>query len=70
MSVMEWIAYWLLVIGGVNWGIYGVSRLLKNPFDLVTAIFGFAPWLGNVVFVLVGVSGIVAFYTGIKLLMK
>ena len=35
MGVVDKIALWLLIIGGLNWGLVGLFE-----FDLVAAIFG------------------------------
>lgn len=69
MTVLEWIAYWLLVIGGVSWGVLGISRFMGSSFELVQAIFRVS-WLTNTVYILVGVAGFVGVITGIKLLTK
>lgn len=67
MTLFDWIAYFLVVIGALNWGIYGVSRLIKRPFDLVTSLLGTGV-LSNILFILVGIAGIVGFITAIKLM--
>jgi uncharacterized membrane protein YuzA (DUF378 family) len=48
-----WVAFWLLVVGGLNWLLVGLFR-----FDLVAAIFGADSLAARVVYVLVGVSAI------------
>ena len=35
MSVLDWIALILVIVGGLNWGLVGIFS-----FDLVAAIFG------------------------------
>ena len=55
------------VIGGLNWGIVGVSNFINKPFDLVTYLFtdlmGLAD-VTNFVYVLVGLAALcVAFLT-------
>lgn len=71
MSWYDWIAFWFVTVGALNWGVYGVSRLLGKSFDLVT-------WLGqatsmtlaNILFLIVGIFGLLAVITGIKLAIK
>lgn len=46
-----WIAFWVMVIGGLNWGLIGLFR-----FDLVAAIFGEMSAASRVVYTLVGVA--------------
>ncbi len=52
-SVIDWIAYILVIIGAINWGLVGLFDL-----NLVNLIFGSIAWLEVVVYVLVGLSGI------------
>lgn len=43
----------LLVVGGINWGLYGLLGL-----DLVAKIFGGGTVVAKLVYTLVGVSGV------------
>lgn len=78
MRFYDWIAYVILVLGGINWGIYGVSRLFNKQFDLIAWIFGNGsagglinvPMLGYILYILVGLSGLYAIYTGVKIALK
>jgi uncharacterized membrane protein YuzA (DUF378 family) len=47
------IAWWLVIVGAVNWLLVGLLGL-----DLVWLIFGFMPILQKLVYVLVGLSGV------------
>lgn len=62
MNALDWIAWLLLVIGGLNWGLIGLVG-----FDVVAAIFGTMSLLARLVYVLVGLS---ALYLLIKAPMK
>lgn len=59
MSVLDWIAMILLVIGGLNWGLVGIAN-----FDLVGAIFqgtnevGSDATLAKIIYVLVGLAAL------------
>ena len=59
MSTLHRIALVLVIIGALNWGLVGLFQ-----FDLVAALFGGqdAP-LSRLVYVLVGISGIVVALT-------
>ncbi|MQW92172.1 DUF378 domain-containing protein [Acinetobacter wanghuae] len=61
-GTIDWIAYVLAIIGGLNWGLVGAFN-----FDLVAAIFGEMSTLSRIVYVLVGLSAIYLIYTGTKL---
>lgn len=54
MKVMDIVAAVLLVVGGLNWGLWGAFE-----FDLVAAIFGGnTAALSKVVYVLVGAAAV------------
>lgn len=53
---MKWlhkVAYLLLFVGGLNWGLVGLFQ-----FNLVSALFGMWPMLETLVYVLVGASAL------------
>lgn len=53
MKALDWVAYVLVVIGALNWGLVGFFN-----FDLVATIFGAASAISRIVYALVGLSGI------------
>ncbi|MBN1644999.1 DUF378 domain-containing protein [Candidatus Woesearchaeota archaeon] len=57
MNVLDWIAFVLVVIGSVNWGLVGLFK-----FNLVTTILGSIPILETIVYVLVGIAGLYLIY--------
>lgn len=65
LSVLDWIAFILLVIGGLNWGLVGVFK-----FDLVKAIFGDMSVVSRIIYILVGVAALYAIYFLVKVCMK
>jgi uncharacterized protein len=56
MSVWGMIAGILVIIGGLNWGLFGLTGM-----DIVKLLFGSVPWLAEIVYVLIGLS---ALYVG------
>ena len=50
---VDWIAYILVIIGGLNWGLWGVGH-----WNLVKIIFGRVPVLETIVYILVGLSAL------------
>lgn len=58
MDIIEKIALVLVIIGGLNWGLYGLFGL-----DLVATIFGSMTILSKIVYVLVGLSALYATFT-------
>lgn len=50
-KMLHMVAYVLLFVGGLNWGLVGLFNL-----DLVDLIFGAWPIVAKLVYILVGVS--------------
>lgn len=53
MSVLNWIALILIIVGGINWGLVGLFS-----FNLVAAIFGDMSWFSRLIYILVGISAV------------
>lgn len=62
LTAADWVAMVLLIVGGVNWGLIGVMNI-----DLVSVIFGDMTVLARVVYLGMGVAGLYAIYTCIRL---
>ena len=54
MKAIHAIAFILLVIGGLNWGLIGIN----SNWNLVWMIFGSWPTLVSIIYILVGLSAI------------
>lgn len=52
MNTVDWVAWTLVVVGALNWGLVGAARL-----NLVESVVGTGA-LAQVVYLLVGVSGL------------
>ena len=52
MNVLDWIAFVLVMIGGLNWGLYGLFKL-----DLVQMIAG-AGLVADIIYTLVGIAAV------------
>lgn len=53
MKMLHTLAYTLLFVGGLNWGLIGLFN-----YDLVESLLGTWPGLVTLVYVLVGVSAV------------
>lgn len=53
MRAINLITLTLLIVGGLNWGLFGLFN-----FDLVAAIFGEMSLLSRIVYILVGLSAL------------
>ena len=52
MKNIDKLALFLLIIGGINWGLYGVFQ-----FNLFEYLFGEHSWINRVLYFFIGVSG-------------
>ncbi len=57
LTVIDWIAAILVVIGALNWGLVGFFN-----FDLVAAIFGIMSAPSRIVYALVGIAAVWMIY--------
>jgi uncharacterized membrane protein YuzA (DUF378 family) len=53
MKNLKMLSYWLLIIGGLNWGLVGFFN-----YNVVAGIFGAWPTLERVIYILVGLSAV------------
>ncbi|MBO6180921.1 DUF378 domain-containing protein [bacterium] len=61
MNILRTIAYILVLIGAINWGLIGFMNL-----DLVALIFGEITLMSRIVYSIVGISGIILLLTTYK----
>ena len=52
MNVLDWIAFVLVMIGGLNWGLVGLFKL-----DLVNVVAG-AGLVADIIYTLVGIAAV------------
>jgi uncharacterized membrane protein YuzA (DUF378 family) len=55
---VDMLAQILVIVGGLNWGLYGVAKL-----DLVNLLLGSVPLLAQLVYILVGLSALYMLFT-------
>jgi len=53
----DWVAFVLVIVGAVNWGLVGLFKL-----DLVALLLGSIPILQTIVYILVGLAGLYLIY--------
>lgn len=54
MEILQKICLVLTIIGAINWGLIGLL-----DFNLVTTIFGVKTMLTNIIYILVGIAGLI-----------
>lgn len=59
---LDWLAYVLVIIGGVNWGLVGLFE-----FNLVAEIFGSDSAVSRIIYTLVGISAVYLVYTASRI---
>ncbi len=57
MKELDGVAYVLVIIGALNWGLIGAFKL-----DLVQATLGGSPTLVQLMYILIGLAGMYALY--------
>lgn len=53
MTTVDWLAWLFVIVGAVNWGLVGLANM-----NLVTAILNSWPTLVQIVYILIGLSGL------------
>jgi len=61
MKILHVVAFALVIIGGLNWGLVGLFN-----FNLVTTVLGSLPMAVQAVYVLVGLSAVLIGATHMK----
>ncbi len=57
MSTWAWVSYILVIIGAINWGLFGSLR-----YDLVDSIFVAESTMATVIYTLIGLAGLWVLY--------
>lgn len=54
---------WLLMfVGALNWGLVGLGGFFKGDWNVVHLLLGSWPWLEWVVYILVGLAGLMSLF--------
>ena len=56
------IAWVLVLVGGLNWGLVGAGMLMGSSINLVNLIFGSMPTVEAIVYLVVGISTLVSIF--------
>lgn len=57
-ATLDTVSKWLVVIGGLNWGLVGIGAFAKTDLNVIKLILGKISVLESVVYVLVGLSAL------------
>ena len=58
MNTLDWIAFVLVIIGALNWGLVGFFN-----FDLVAYLFGTLTMISRIVYSVVGIAALYGIFT-------
>jgi uncharacterized membrane protein YuzA (DUF378 family) len=53
MNTLDWIAWILVIIGGLNWGLVGLFN-----YNLIDAVFGVGSAIARIIYILVGLAAV------------
>lgn len=59
------IGKWLLIIGGINWGLIGIGMLMGNgieAWNVVHMIFVSLPVVEGIIYILVGIAAVMKIF--------
>ena len=62
MSALDYLAMFLLIVGGLNWALVGLFEV-----DMVATIFGTGSPAARLIYVLVGLAALYSIYTTAKM---
>jgi len=63
MKILHIIAFILLVIGGLNWGLIGIGGFAGANWDVLGMLLGSMPTVLWIVYILVGLSALWLLFT-------
>ena len=66
MKTVSVIALILTVVGSINWGLVGLGMWMETNLNLVNLLLGSWPTLEVVVYLLVGISGLLVGWAHMK----
>ena len=58
MKSLHGIAFGLVIIGGLNWGLVALGQYMGSNWNLVNLLLGSWPTVENLVYLLVGLSAL------------
>ncbi len=58
MKLIQTLGFILVIVGGLNWGLYGLGQFTGNNWNVVNMLLGAWPQVEWGVYVLVGLSAV------------
>ena len=66
-SALDWVSLVLVIVGALNWGLFGIGQLMMANWNLVNLIFGSFPTVEALIYVVVGLAGLYELYFAYQL---
>lgn len=63
MKSLHYVAFLLVIVGALNWGLVGIGGFAGSNWNVVHMILGSWPSVEWIVYVLVGLSGLYVVFT-------
>ena len=65
MKSLHHVSYWLVIIGGLNWGLISLGTYLGGSnWNVVNLLLGSMPTVETFVYLLVGIATLVLIFSG------
>lgn len=62
MKTLRVISYWLVIIGGLNWGFVALGSYMSSNWNVVNLLLGSWPSVESLVYLLVGLATLVLIF--------
>ncbi len=63
MKALHCVAFVLVIVGALNWGLVGIGGFTQQNWSVVNLLLGSWPAVEWLVYILVGLSGVVLVFT-------
>lgn len=63
MKSLHGISFWLVIIGGLNWGLVALGSYMGSNWNVVNLLLGSWPGVEALVYLLVGVAAVLLMFS-------
>ncbi|MBW3014767.1 DUF378 domain-containing protein [Candidatus Woesearchaeota archaeon] len=67
MTPLGWLAFILVVIGGLNWGLVGIGMLAGKNMNVLNIVFGSIPALEAIIYIIVGLFALYGLFKVVQI---
>ena len=58
----SWLAWLLVIIGAINWGLVGLGNFFSSNWNVVNLLLGRWMVVENIVYIIVGICGVILIF--------